>query len=153
MLLCNVKACKVRSVVSQARLLCCSSSDDCIELLAPPTGSAPGDRVTFLNYPGNYGYSNEILTCLFSCDDKVKNKARQLELEIEFTLVGRPDTTGESTDPQSLSRLTMNPTVFLYVQVTRTESCSPSRRFGSFFSPTSWWTARVWPTIKAVGLK
>uniref|UniRef100_A0A4W6DIA6 Aminoacyl tRNA synthetase complex interacting multifunctional protein 1b n=1 Tax=Lates calcarifer TaxID=8187 RepID=A0A4W6DIA6_LATCA len=94
-LLCNVKACKVRSVVSQARLLCCSSSDDCIELLAPPTGSAPGDRVTFLNYPGNYGYSNEILTCLFSCDDKVKNKARQLELEIEFTLVGRPDTTGD----------------------------------------------------------
>ncbi|XP_018545243.1 aminoacyl tRNA synthase complex-interacting multifunctional protein 1 [Lates calcarifer] len=52
-LLCNVKACKVRSVVSQARLLCCSSSDDCIELLAPPTGSAPGDRVTFLNYPGD----------------------------------------------------------------------------------------------------
>ncbi|XP_060951686.1 aminoacyl tRNA synthase complex-interacting multifunctional protein 1 [Limanda limanda] len=52
-LLCNVKACKLRGVVSQARLLCCSTSDDCIELLAPPTGSVPGDRVTFLNYPGD----------------------------------------------------------------------------------------------------
>lgn len=51
-LLCNVKACKLRGVVSQARLMCCSDSDDLIELLAPPTGSAPGDRVTFLNYPG-----------------------------------------------------------------------------------------------------
>ncbi|XP_023270302.1 aminoacyl tRNA synthase complex-interacting multifunctional protein 1-like [Seriola lalandi dorsalis] len=52
-LLCNVKACKMRGVASQARLLCCSTSDDCIELLAAPTGSTPGDRVTFLNYPGD----------------------------------------------------------------------------------------------------
>ncbi|KAM7366652.1 hypothetical protein PAMP_016072 [Pampus punctatissimus] len=51
-LLCNVKACKLKGVVSQARLLCCSNSDDLIELLAPPTGSTPGDRITFLNYPG-----------------------------------------------------------------------------------------------------
>ncbi|XP_047443881.1 aminoacyl tRNA synthase complex-interacting multifunctional protein 1 [Mugil cephalus] len=51
-LLCNVKACKLRGVVSQARLMCCSAPDDYVELLAPPTGSAPGDRVTFLNYPG-----------------------------------------------------------------------------------------------------
>lgn len=52
-LLCNVKACKMRGVVSQARLLCCSASDDVTELLVPPTGSTPGDRVTFLNYPGD----------------------------------------------------------------------------------------------------
>ncbi|KAM4537255.1 aminoacyl tRNA synthase complex-interacting multifunctional protein 1 [Odontesthes bonariensis] len=51
-LLCNVKASKMRGVASQARLLCCSTSDDCVELLAPPTGSVPGDRVTFLSYPG-----------------------------------------------------------------------------------------------------
>ncbi|XP_029932267.1 aminoacyl tRNA synthase complex-interacting multifunctional protein 1 [Myripristis murdjan] len=51
-LLCNVKPCKVRGVVSQARLLCCSAPDTQIELLAPPSGSAPGDRVTFLSYPG-----------------------------------------------------------------------------------------------------
>ncbi|XP_062301204.1 aminoacyl tRNA synthase complex-interacting multifunctional protein 1 [Scomber scombrus] len=51
-LLCNVKACKLRGVVSQARLMCCSDDDDHIELLAPPAGSTPGDRVTFLNYPG-----------------------------------------------------------------------------------------------------
>ncbi|XP_029283561.1 aminoacyl tRNA synthase complex-interacting multifunctional protein 1-like [Cottoperca gobio] len=52
-LLCNVKACKLRGVASQARLLCCSTSDDCSEWLVPPTGSTPGDRVTFLNYPGD----------------------------------------------------------------------------------------------------
>uniref|UniRef100_A0A3Q3GLX3 Aminoacyl tRNA synthetase complex interacting multifunctional protein 1b n=1 Tax=Labrus bergylta TaxID=56723 RepID=A0A3Q3GLX3_9LABR len=51
-LLCNVKACQLRGVVSQARLLCCYSSNDCSELLIPPAGSNPGDRVTFLNYPG-----------------------------------------------------------------------------------------------------
>uniref|UniRef100_UPI0037E8DE1E aminoacyl tRNA synthase complex-interacting multifunctional protein 1 n=1 Tax=Semicossyphus pulcher TaxID=241346 RepID=UPI0037E8DE1E len=52
-LLCNVKACKLRGVVSQARLLCCSTSDDSSELVTPPVGSNPGDRVTFLNYPGD----------------------------------------------------------------------------------------------------
>ncbi|TKS93336.1 Aminoacyl tRNA synthase complex-interacting multifunctional protein 1 [Collichthys lucidus] len=52
-LLCNVKAYKMKGLVSQARLLCCSASeDDGAELLAPPPGSTPGDRVTFLNYPG-----------------------------------------------------------------------------------------------------
>lgn len=51
-LLCNVKACRVRGVVSQARLLCCSAPDGSTEQLVPPTGSAPGDRVTFHSYPG-----------------------------------------------------------------------------------------------------
>lgn len=55
-LLTNVKACKLKGVVSQARLLCCSATDECLEPLAPPSGSSPGDRVTFLNFPGNYGY-------------------------------------------------------------------------------------------------
>lgn len=58
-LLCNVKASKMRGVVSKARLLCCATSDDNVELLAAPTGSAPGDRVTFLNYPGNRGYEED----------------------------------------------------------------------------------------------
>ncbi|CAJ1048316.1 aminoacyl tRNA synthase complex-interacting multifunctional protein 1 [Xyrichtys novacula] len=52
-LLCNIKACRVRGVVSQARILCCAYSEDSSELLTPPTGSNPGDRVTFLNYPGD----------------------------------------------------------------------------------------------------
>lgn len=51
-LICNVKACKLRGVVSKARLVCCCQSKDCMELLTPPPGSAPGDRVTFLNFPG-----------------------------------------------------------------------------------------------------
>ncbi|XP_074555141.1 aminoacyl tRNA synthase complex-interacting multifunctional protein 1 [Halichoeres trimaculatus] len=52
-LLCNIKTCRVRGVAAHARLLCCASSDDHSELLTPPTGSIPGDRVTFLNYPGD----------------------------------------------------------------------------------------------------
>uniref|UniRef100_A0A3B4A1Z8 tRNA-binding domain-containing protein n=1 Tax=Periophthalmus magnuspinnatus TaxID=409849 RepID=A0A3B4A1Z8_9GOBI len=51
-LICNVKARKLRGVVSKARLVCCSQSKDCIELLTPPPGSTPGDRITFLNFPG-----------------------------------------------------------------------------------------------------
>ncbi|KAK7910049.1 hypothetical protein WMY93_014733 [Mugilogobius chulae] len=51
-LICNVKACKLRGVVSKARLVCCSQSKDCIELLTPPPGSTPGDKITFLNFPG-----------------------------------------------------------------------------------------------------
>ncbi|MEQ2163511.1 hypothetical protein GOODEAATRI_030898, partial [Goodea atripinnis] len=50
--LCNVKASKMRGVFSQGRLLCCSASDVRVELLVPPSGSVPGDRITFLNYPG-----------------------------------------------------------------------------------------------------
>ncbi|XP_037533243.1 aminoacyl tRNA synthase complex-interacting multifunctional protein 1 [Nematolebias whitei] len=50
--LCNVKPTKMKGVASQARLLCCATSDDHIEVLVPPAGSAPGDRITFLNYPG-----------------------------------------------------------------------------------------------------
>lgn len=51
-LVCNVKACKLRGVVSKARLLLCCQSTDSIELLTPPPTSTPGDRITFLNYPG-----------------------------------------------------------------------------------------------------
>lgn len=55
-LLCNVKACKLKGVVSQARLLWCAGNDDITELLTPPPGSVPGDRVTFLDYPGTCMY-------------------------------------------------------------------------------------------------
>nr|XP_061810843.1 aminoacyl tRNA synthase complex-interacting multifunctional protein 1-like [Nerophis lumbriciformis] len=51
-LLCNVKAGKVKGVASQARLLRCFHPDGPFELLAPPPGSAPGDRVTFPDFPG-----------------------------------------------------------------------------------------------------
>ncbi|XP_008290895.1 aminoacyl tRNA synthase complex-interacting multifunctional protein 1 [Stegastes partitus] len=51
-LLCNVKACKLKGVASQARLLCCSAPGDDVQLLLPPAGSAPGDRVTVPSYHG-----------------------------------------------------------------------------------------------------
>ncbi|XP_028298269.1 aminoacyl tRNA synthase complex-interacting multifunctional protein 1 isoform X3 [Gouania willdenowi] len=77
-LLCNVKPCKIRGVVSKARLLCCSSPDSEItELLAPPTGSLPGDRVTFLNFPGDP-------------DRELRSKLRLFErLQAEMAVDGR----------------------------------------------------------------
>lgn len=65
-LICNVRACKLRGVVSRARLVCCSQSKDCVELLTPPPGSAPGDRITFLNFPGE-------------ADKELQSKERVLE--------------------------------------------------------------------------
>ncbi|XP_051947000.1 aminoacyl tRNA synthase complex-interacting multifunctional protein 1-like isoform X2 [Xyrauchen texanus] len=50
-LLCNVRAMKVRGVQSQARLIFAVNQEK-INPLAPPTGAQPGDRVTFQNYPG-----------------------------------------------------------------------------------------------------
>lgn len=46
--LCNLKAVKMRGVVSQAMLMCASVDDPrAVEPLDPPQGSTPGDRVMF----------------------------------------------------------------------------------------------------------
>ncbi|XP_041117005.1 aminoacyl tRNA synthase complex-interacting multifunctional protein 1a isoform X1 [Polyodon spathula] len=50
-LLCNLKAAKMRGVVSQAMVMCASSPDK-VEILDPPSGAVPGDRVTFEGFPG-----------------------------------------------------------------------------------------------------
>ncbi|KAK1174936.1 aminoacyl tRNA synthase complex-interacting multifunctional protein 1-like isoform X1 [Acipenser oxyrinchus oxyrinchus] len=50
-LLCNLKAAKMRGVVSQAMVMCASSPDK-VEVLDPPSGAVPGDRVTFQGFPG-----------------------------------------------------------------------------------------------------
>ncbi|KAM6949255.1 aminoacyl tRNA synthase complex-interacting multifunctional protein 1-like [Aplochiton taeniatus] len=50
--LCNIRPSKIRGVTSHARLLCGSASDSHIELLAPPPGAVPGDRVTCRTFPG-----------------------------------------------------------------------------------------------------
>ncbi|XP_045393377.1 aminoacyl tRNA synthase complex-interacting multifunctional protein 1 [Lemur catta] len=50
-LLCNLKPARMRGVLSQAMLMCASSPEK-IEILAPPAGSVPGDRVTFDAFPG-----------------------------------------------------------------------------------------------------
>ncbi|XP_064881223.1 aminoacyl tRNA synthase complex-interacting multifunctional protein 1-like isoform X3 [Oncorhynchus nerka] len=60
-LLCNVRPCRVKGVVSTAMVLCGSApnahdsdnDDDAqVEFLEPPTNAVPGDRVTFYDYPG-----------------------------------------------------------------------------------------------------
>ncbi|XP_061573469.1 aminoacyl tRNA synthase complex-interacting multifunctional protein 1a [Cololabis saira] len=50
-LLCNLKPAKMRGVVSQAMVMCASSPDK-VEILDPPSGAAPGDRVTCQGFPG-----------------------------------------------------------------------------------------------------
>lgn len=50
-LLCNLKPAKMRGVVSQAMVMCASSPDK-VEILDPPSGAAPGDRLTFQGFPG-----------------------------------------------------------------------------------------------------
>ncbi|KAM7008944.1 aminoacyl tRNA synthase complex-interacting multifunctional protein 1a [Tautogolabrus adspersus] len=50
-LMCNLKPAKMRGVVSQAMVMCASSPDK-VEILDPPSGSVPGDRVSFQGFPG-----------------------------------------------------------------------------------------------------
>ncbi|KPP61474.1 hypothetical protein Z043_120425 [Scleropages formosus] len=50
-LLCNLKPAKMRGVVSQAMVMCASTPDK-VEILDPPPGAAPGDRVTVQGFPG-----------------------------------------------------------------------------------------------------
>lgn len=50
-MLCNLKPAKMRGVVSQAMVMCASSPDK-VEILDPPGGAVPGDRVTFQGFPG-----------------------------------------------------------------------------------------------------
>lgn len=52
MLLCNLKPAKMRGVLSQAMVMCASSPEK-VELLDPPSGAVPGDRITFEGFPGN----------------------------------------------------------------------------------------------------
>lgn len=51
-LLCNLKPAKMRGVVSQAMVMCASSPEK-VEILAPPLGAVPGDRITFEGFPGD----------------------------------------------------------------------------------------------------
>lgn len=50
-LLCNLKPAKTRGVLSQAVVMCASSPAK-VEILDPPGGAAPGDRVTVQGFPG-----------------------------------------------------------------------------------------------------
>ncbi|XP_042324415.1 aminoacyl tRNA synthase complex-interacting multifunctional protein 1 isoform X2 [Sceloporus undulatus] len=49
--LCNLKPVKMRGVLSQAMLMCASTPEK-VEILVPPSGVVPGDRITFEGFPG-----------------------------------------------------------------------------------------------------
>ncbi|XP_029452716.1 aminoacyl tRNA synthase complex-interacting multifunctional protein 1 isoform X3 [Rhinatrema bivittatum] len=50
-LLCNLKPAKMRGVVSEAMVMCASSPEK-VEILDPPAGTVPGDRITFQGFSG-----------------------------------------------------------------------------------------------------
>uniref|UniRef100_A0A5S6QKB4 Methionine--tRNA ligase, cytoplasmic n=1 Tax=Trichuris muris TaxID=70415 RepID=A0A5S6QKB4_TRIMR len=50
-LLCNLKPVKMRGIESQAMVLC-ASTKEAVEILEPPNGSTPGDRVSCCLYDG-----------------------------------------------------------------------------------------------------
>ncbi|XP_018409981.1 PREDICTED: aminoacyl tRNA synthase complex-interacting multifunctional protein 1 isoform X2 [Nanorana parkeri] len=50
-LMCNLKPAKMRGVLSQAMVMCASSPEK-VEILDPPSGAVPGDRITFEGFPG-----------------------------------------------------------------------------------------------------
>ncbi|XP_040185613.1 aminoacyl tRNA synthase complex-interacting multifunctional protein 1 isoform X2 [Rana temporaria] len=50
-LLCNLKPAKMRGTLSQAMVMCASSPEK-VEILEPPSGAVPGDRITFEGFPG-----------------------------------------------------------------------------------------------------
>ena len=43
---------RMRGVLSEAMVMCASTPNK-IEILDPPPGSVPGDRIVFEGYPGN----------------------------------------------------------------------------------------------------
>lgn len=50
--LCNLKPAKMRGILSEAMVMCASTPEK-VELIKPPEGAKPGDRVTFEKYPGD----------------------------------------------------------------------------------------------------
>jgi len=50
-LLCNLKPCKLRGVVSEAMVLCASTPEK-VELMIPPAGAQIGDKITCEGFEG-----------------------------------------------------------------------------------------------------
>ncbi|XP_076467716.1 aminoacyl tRNA synthase complex-interacting multifunctional protein 1-like [Babylonia areolata] len=49
--MCNLKASKMRGIASEGMIMCAKDSSK-VEILEPPPGVVPGDRITFDGYPG-----------------------------------------------------------------------------------------------------
>ncbi|XP_041356904.1 aminoacyl tRNA synthase complex-interacting multifunctional protein 1-like isoform X2 [Gigantopelta aegis] len=50
--MCNLKPAKMRGVLSEGMIMCASTTPDKVEILIPPAGVKPGDRISFEGYPG-----------------------------------------------------------------------------------------------------
>ncbi|CAH0384858.1 unnamed protein product [Bemisia tabaci] len=69
---CNLKPRKMRGYVSEGMLLC-ANADNKIEVLEPPIGSRPGDRVTVAGYNGT---ADEVLNPKLKIFEKVSPDLR-----------------------------------------------------------------------------
>jgi len=50
--LCNLKPSKLRGIVSQAMVMC-ASTDEAVEIISPPEGALPGDRIVVSGFNGS----------------------------------------------------------------------------------------------------
>ena len=55
-LMCNLKPMKVRGIDSQAMIMCAIDDDGREEIIDPPQGSVPGDRITFDGFSGEMSH-------------------------------------------------------------------------------------------------
>ena len=56
-ILCNLKPAKMRGIMSEAMVMCASTPEK-VEILAPPSGAAPGDVVTVPGFEGMNFYNS-----------------------------------------------------------------------------------------------
>jgi aminoacyl tRNA synthase complex-interacting multifunctional protein 1 len=64
--MCNLKPVKMRGVFSYGMVMCASTEGKC-EFIDPPSGSVPGDRIVFDNYPGKCLWWYSVLQTGNSC--------------------------------------------------------------------------------------
>ena len=48
---CNLKPAKMRGILSEGMIMCASTTEK-VQIVDVPSGAAPGDVVTFSDYPG-----------------------------------------------------------------------------------------------------
>ena len=57
--MCNLKAAKMRGILSQGMIMCASCPEK-VEILLPPPGAQVGDRVFAKDYKGNINVASSI---------------------------------------------------------------------------------------------
>lgn len=77
MLMCNLKPAKMRGIESQAMVMCASTPNK-VEILQPPPGAEPGDRVYVDGYEG---------TCILGYVSRISPMVSLFPFKIKDTLI------------------------------------------------------------------